>query len=284
MVLATLLWSIAGVVTRHLDAARSFEVTFWRSLFNAVALATILTVMRGADLWRILLRGPRVIWISGVCWGVMYTSFMVALTLTSVANVLVTMAAGPLLTALFARVFLQHKLPRRTWAAIIAAVIGIAGMFGEEATHGMSLVGSLVALVVPVAASVNWTLLQGLAGKARDNGTPVQDMLPAILVGALLSAAATLPFAWPLQASNHDLGLLALLGVVQLAIPCLIVVRLTRVLPAPEISLLALLEVIFGILLAWLGAGEVPTTSTLVGGALVLGALVLNELASHRPP
>ena len=64
-------------------------------------------------------------------------------------------------------------------------------------------------------------------------------MLPAVMLGALLSALAMLPLAWPLQASNHDIGLLALLGVVQLAIPCLLVVRLARELPAPEIALLA---------------------------------------------
>jgi drug/metabolite transporter (DMT)-like permease len=276
MVLVTLLWSIAGVVTRHLDAARSFEVTFWRSLFNAVALALVLTPLRGAALWRGLL-AERVIWISGLCWAVMFTAFMIALTLTSVANVLVTMAVGPLLTALFARIFLHHHLSARTWTAIIAAAVGIGWMFGEEAGRGISLAGSLVALAVPIAASVNWTLLQRLAASARANGIEAQDMLPAILLGALLSAAVTLPLAWPLQASTHDLGLLALLGVVQLAIPCLLVVRLTRVLPAPEIALLALLEVIFGIALAWLGAGEVPATSTLAGGALVLAALALNR-------
>jgi drug/metabolite transporter (DMT)-like permease len=103
-----------------------------------------------------------------------------------------------------------------------------------------------------------------------------------VMLGALLSAAAMLPLAWPLQASNHDVGLLALLGVVQLAIPCLLVVRLSRELPAPEIALLALLEVIFGVLLAWLGAGEVPAASTLAGGALVLGALAGNELMGRR--
>ncbi|HMX09400.1 MAG TPA: EamA family transporter, partial [Burkholderiaceae bacterium] len=100
------------------------------------------------------------------------------------------------------------------------------------------------------------------------------------LVGALLSSAVTLPLAWPLQASNHDLLLLAGLGVFQLALPCLMVVGLTRVLPAPEISLLGLLEVLFGVLWAWLGAGEAPGSSALVGGTLVLGALVANELAA----
>ena len=282
MVLVTLLWSIAGVVTRHLDATRSFELTFWRSGFNALALVIALGVLRGTTAWRGIVRGNRAIWISGLCWGVMYTAFMIALTLTSVANVLVTMAVGPLLTALFARLFLGQRLPPRTWAAIAVASAGIAWMFGEAATHGASLAGSLVALAVPVASSVNFTLLQQRAGAARDDSGRTQDMLPAVMLGALLSAAAMLPLAWPLQASNHDVGLLALLGVVQLAIPCLLVVRLARELPAPEIALLALLEVIFGVLLAWLGAGEVPAASTLAGGALVLGALAGNELLGRR--
>lgn len=281
MVLVTLLWSIAGVVTRHLDAARSFEVTFWRSLFNALALLVLLLPLRGAALFLDILAGNRVIWFSGLCWAVMYTAFMVALTLTSVANVLVAMATGPLLTALAARIFLGHRLPASTWIAIGVAGLGIAWMFGAEAARGSSLAGSLVALAVPLASSANFTLLQQRAGSARVGGE-AQDMLPAVLLGALLSAAATLPLAWPLRASTHDIGLLALLGAVQLALPCLLVVRLTRELPAAEIALLALLEVIFGVLLAWAGAGEVPGDSTLAGGALVLGALAANHLAGRR--
>ena len=101
MVLVTLLWSMAGVVTRHLDAASSFEVTFWRSAFNALALGVALTVLRGPALWFGLMQSPAVVWLSGVCWAVMYTAFMLALTLTSVANVLVSMAIGPMVTALF---------------------------------------------------------------------------------------------------------------------------------------------------------------------------------------
>jgi drug/metabolite transporter (DMT)-like permease len=281
MVLATLLWSIAGVVTRHLDAARSFEVTFWRSLFNAITLLVLLLPLRGAALFRDILAGNRVIWFSGLCWATMYTAFMVALTLTSVANVLVAMATGPLLTALAARIFLGHRLPAHTWLAIGVAGLGIAWMFGAEASRGASLLGSLVALGVPLGSSANFTLLQHKARQARESGTG-QDMLPAVLLGALLSAAITLPLAWPLQASTHDIGLLALLGTVQLAIPCLLVVRLSRELPAPELALLAMLEIIFGVLLAWAGAGEVPANTTLAGGALVLGALAANHLAGRR--
>ena len=283
MILVALLWSMAGVVTRHLDSAPSFEVNFWRSGFNALALAVILTLLRGPGLWRSLRHSPGVIWVSGVCWAVMFTSFMVAITLTTVANVLITLAVGPLITALFARIFLKHRLSATTWLAIGVASLGIAWMFRQnDGDVQLSLLGTLVALAVPLSSAANFTILQHVGldrGKfTAAGGKPVQDMLPSVLIGATLSALATLPLSWPFQASAHDLCLLTFLGVFQLAIPCLLVVRLSRELPAPEISLLAQLEVIFGVTWAWVWAGEQPSAHTLSGGTLVLGALVANEL------
>lgn len=279
-VAAALMWSIAGVVTRHLEAARSFEVTFWRSGFNAVALVVLLAWLRGpAELQRVLFKGGRALWISGLCWAVMFTAFMVALTLTTVANVLVTMSIGPLLTALGSRFVLGHRLAPRTWAAIALAGVGIAWMYGHEVQAGdpKQLLGTAVALCVPIAAAINWTVLQHLRGQESP-----PDMLGAVLIGALISAALTLPLAWPFAASARDLSLLALLGTVQLAIPCLMAVAAARVLSAPEIALLGLLEVVFGVLWAWLGANEAPSMAVLGGGALVLTALVGNELLSMR--
>lgn len=278
MLATTLMWSIAGVVTRWLDSAQSFEVTFWRSAFNALALVVLLSWLRGPrPLWTALRNGGRALWLSGLCWSVMFTAFMVALTLTTVANVLVTMALGPLFTALASRVALGHRLAPRTWGAIGLAGLGIAWMYAHELKGGQHLLGTLVAFAVPVAAATNWTLIQSL----RDRSA-APDMLPAVLVGAILSALVTLPLAWPLGTSAHDLGLLALLGVVQLAIPCLISVTVARVLSAPEVSLLALLEVLFGVLLAWWGAREAPTAAVLTGGALVLGTLAVHELLGMR--
>jgi drug/metabolite transporter (DMT)-like permease len=282
MVCATLMWSIAGIVTRHLDSARGFEVTFWRSLFNALALVLMLGWIQGpARLWRTLRGGGRALRISAACWGVMYTAFMVAITLTTVANVLVTMAIAPLLTAVVARVALGHRLAPRTWAAIVAAGAGIGWMYGAElaGSEARHLLGTAVALCVPIAAAVNWTLLQHVHhGPAEDP----PDMLAPVLLGALLSAALTLPLALPLSATPHDLGLLALLGVVQLAIPCLLAVRIARVLSAPEMALLGLLEVVFGVAWVWLGSAEAPSIAVLGGGALVLAALAANEALALR--
>lgn len=276
MVAVTAMWSIAGVVTRHLEAARSFEVTFWRSFFTVVSLLVLLPAFQGRGVFARMGAGGGALWLSGVCWAVMFTAFMVALTMTTVAKVLVTMALGPFFTALLARVAIGHRIPRRTWAAIAVAGAGIAWMYGVQIGEG-SFAGTLVALAVPLAGAVNWTLTQ----RAHALGHQV-DLVPAVLIGAVLSTLATLPLALPLQATLHDIGLLALLGLVQLAIPCVLAVVCARVLQAPEVALLALLEIIFGILLAWLGAGEVPATTTLAGGALVIGALVANEIIGWR--
>ena len=273
MVIVALMWSIAGVVTRQLESARSFEVTFWRSFFTAVSLLVLLPAWQGRAVFTRIRQAAPALWLSGVCWSVMFTAFMLALTLTTVANVLVTLAIGPFLTALVSRVVIGQRLLLRTWAAIAVAGVGIAWMYVGQADFSSQWAGTAVALAVPIAAACNWTVVQ----YSRAQGQLV-DLVPAVLVGAVLSSMATLPWAFPLQATMHDIGLLAVLGVFQLAIPCVLAVMCAAVLKAPEVSLLALLEVIFGILLAWAGAGEVPGPNVLVGGLLVIFALVGNEL------
>lgn len=280
MVAIAFMWSIAGVVTRHLESARSFEVTFWRSFFTLLSLMVILPLFQGREVFSRIRHGGRALWISGFCWSFMFTAFMMALTLTSVANVLITLAVGPFLTALLARVLIGHLIAMRTWLAIAVAGLGIAWMFGGDLQadgDGSQLAGTLVALLVPMAGAINWTVVQ----RSQAQGDKV-DLVPAVMVGAFISSLVTLPLALPLTATAHDIALLAMLGLVQLAIPCVLSVRCASVLKAPEIALLALLEIIFGILLAWLGAGEVPGTNVLTGGALVLGALLVNELFGWR--
>ncbi|MDO9252719.1 MAG: DMT family transporter [Hydrogenophaga sp.] len=307
MIAVTLMWSIAGVVSRQLESAARFEVTFWRSAFTALSLLIILPVWRAASCqgrvqaldapersaigrtlhqhWG-LLPESRAFWVSGVCWSVMFTAFMLALTFTSVANVLIIMALGPLMTALLARFAIGQRLPLRTWLAIVAAGAGIAYMYGSQMLAAFSdpaasasglLLGSLVALCVPVAAAVNWTVVQ----RSQSHGEPI-DLVPSVLLGAVLSSLYTFALAVPFEATGGDIGWLALLGLVQLAIPCVLSVVCARVLKAPEVSLLALLEVIFGIVLAWWLAHEVPGSEVLAGGSLVIAALVTNELLGWR--
>lgn len=277
MIIAPTLWSMAGVLTRHLDSARGFEVTFWRSLFSGIFVAAALTAQLGTRNAVAAIRaGGGIGVLSGMMWCVMFVCFMIALTKTTVANTLIMMSVSPLLTAFLAWMLLKQHIPLRTWIAIAAAFIGISWMFisGLSEVGGQHLVGMLIASAVPVAAAVNL-----IAIKRAGHGV---DLIPAVLLGSVFSAVLMLPLAWPMQTSWHDIGILATLGFFQLGLPCMLMVRAAKHLTAPEVSLLALLEVLLGPLWTWLGAGEVPANETLAGGAVVIGALLFNELAALR--
>jgi drug/metabolite transporter (DMT)-like permease len=270
MVVAPFLWSTAGVVTRYMQTATPLEQAFWRSAFAGIFVAAVM-LFTGK---RIRLHGTLV--FSAAMWATMFTVFVVALSLTTIANTLVVMSVGPLLTALLARLFLKDPLPPSAWVAAFAACAGIAWMFaGGFAMHSpRDIAGMLVALVVPLAGAANLIAL-----RRSDAGV---DFVPALVLGALLSCLVALPFAVPFRATGRDIALLGFLGVFQLALPCILMVVATRTLLAPEVALIGLLEVILGPLWAWLGVGEVPARSTVIGGAIVLGAMVLYELAALR--
>ncbi len=310
MVAAALLWSIAGVVARQLESAVRFEVTFWRSAFNVLSLLFILPLWRAANRraervmsrpapvarrsaaagflhrhWGLLPESPA-FWVSGLCWSVMFTAFMVSLSFTSVANVLIILAVGPLFTALLSRVVTGQPMAWRVWITIVVAGAGMAYMYGgqmlalvgsDAAQANDMVIGSLIALCVPAAAAINWTVVQ----RSQSHGERI-DLVPSVLLGAAMSSLATLPLAMPFAATGSDIAWLAVLGLCQLAIPCMLAVTAARVLKAPEVSLLALLEVVFGILWPWLWASEAPGAEVLAGGSVVLGALVINELVAWR--
>jgi drug/metabolite transporter (DMT)-like permease len=210
-------------------------------------------------------------------WAVMFCCFMIALTMTTVANTLIVMSVSPLLTALFAWLLLRQQIALRTWLAIAVAFGGMVWMFAGSMSQagGAQLAGMAIAFGVPLAASVNVITL-----KKAGHGV---DLIPAVLLGGVFSALLMLPLAWPMRASLHDILILAILGFFQLGFPCMLMVHASKSLSAPEISLLALLEVLLGPIWAWLGAGEVPAREALLGGAVVLSALVFNELLAVRP-
>jgi drug/metabolite transporter (DMT)-like permease len=271
MVTAPVLWSSAGVVTRHIERAEPFEQVFWRSLF-AFGFVFAYLIYRKAHPWTSIRAAGWPGLVSGLMWATMFTAFLFALSLTTTANALVVMSVAPLLTALFAKLFLKDPIPLRTLVASAAAAAGIALMFSTDLSAHYA--GMAVAFVIPVAAAINVVVLR--ASHAH------LDLVPAVMLGGAISCLIALPFAVPLNATGKDIALLAFLGVTQLGIPCMLLVIASRTLLAPEIALISLLEVVLGPLWVWLLAGEEPGRATLVGGSIVLAALVLNEIAAVR--
>lgn len=267
---AALCWSLAGVIVRGLDLPE-IEIAFWRSLFMLAALLPLLWWKR-AEARRDAVQSGRVLLASGALLAVTFVAFIVSLGMTTVANVLFLMGVGPFFTALLARVALGEAVRPATLAAMAVAAVGVATTVVDSVRVG-DTAGLLVALVVPLAFAANTVLMR----RHRAVGP-----LPALVLAALFSVVATLPFVRLGAIETGHLPRLLMLGPVQLALGLWLFTMALRRLPAAQAALLAIVEMALGPLWVWLVYAETPTPLSLVGGALVLAAVVGNGLAELR--
>lgn len=272
---ACLCWSSGGVLVRLVDLDGG-AILFWRSSFMALAIALGLLAAHGRQ-------APAVIaavgWpglLSGLLLSGMFLGYILSLTRTQVANTMILMSAAPLVAAVLARVILHEVLNPRTVVAIGVAMVGIAVMFGHGAATG-SVAGNAFAFLAALSFGANIVVLR----RWRHI-----DMVPATLLGGLISAAATVPWAIGVSISGAQLAILAMLGFFQLGLGLFLFVRGSRSLGAAELGLLSLLETVLAPIWVWLGLGETPDATALLGGGLVFAAvlgLMLTERMRPRP-
>jgi drug/metabolite transporter (DMT)-like permease len=268
MVVAAICWSSGGFLVRQLGFTDAWEIVFWRSLFMAAFVAGVLLVMHGARMPAAVRAIGKPGLLAGACLACTFFFFIASLTRTTVANTFVLMSVAPFLAALAGKFVLREAIPLRTGIAMGIAFGGIVVMFADSVDSGR-LIGNLLALAVPTFYAAEITVLRMYRAKA--------DMLPMVMVAGLISIVVALPLALPFQATGRDLGVLAVMGCVQLGVGCLLGVAAARHLTATEIGLLSLLEPILGPLWVWALMGEHPGNASLIGGAIVLGAVAANE-------
>jgi drug/metabolite transporter (DMT)-like permease len=273
MVGATLCWATAGILVRNMEVTDGWKITFWRSSIMTVFLLVVLSFQHGS---RLLHRVHAMGWpgvISGLLFAGMMICFILALSLTTVANTLVVGSISPFVAALCGHLFLGEKVAPRTWLAMVAAIGGITMMFFDGLTGG-GWAGNLIALCIPLGFGANVVIL-------RKHRAAI-DMVPSVLLAGIFSMLIALPFALPLAVSTTDIALLSVMGIVQLGVGLLLMMGAVRYLSSAEIGLLSILEIIFGTLSVWILIGEHPTQAALIGGAIVIGALVANHIAGLR--
>lgn len=271
---AAAFWSIGGLVSRLLEVQDIWTINFWRSLF---ALLVLVGYVIARERSRTVMAFRDVGWAGvgvGACFATASLTFVMALSLTSVANLLVILATAPLMAALFGRWFLDEAVQPRTWLAMAASLVGVTVMVG--ASVGETTVrGDLVALIVPIVFAIGTVIIR------RNRHV---EMMPAMALGPLIGVVVAFTLASGLRVTPGDLGLLALFGGVQLGTGMAIYSVGARLAPAAEVHLISLLETVLGPLWVWLGVGERPTSAALVGGAVVMSALAFNAGLDLRTP
>jgi drug/metabolite transporter (DMT)-like permease len=269
--LAAVAWSTAGILQRELSVGVGTQLA-GRALFAVLGLLAYVAVAeQGAVVHAFRSVGRGGLAIAGLM-AVSSGSFIVALNHSSVANVLFMQALAPILAAVLGTL-LGEAVSRRTWVAMLVALAGVGLMAGGPGHP--SLPG--LALSLLMTASFAGTLV--ITRHRRD-----VSMAPATCLSQVLVLIAAAPFARPGDTGPHDLALLVALGIGQIGLGLVFLTIGGRLIPAAEVALITLLEVVLGPLWVWIFLAERPSLSTLAGGAVVLAAVGLQARSPASAP
>ena len=276
---AAFCWSLAGILVRLIETATSWHIVLYRSLGVTLMIGTVIGIVhRGRVVEAIRLAGWPAL-VAGFCSAGASVLFILALGHVTVANALFLGGITPFLAAIGAQALLGERVSGRAWGAMAVAAIGVTVMLWGGLTVGQ-LAGNLLALGSAVSFAGHVLAL-------RSNRQ--SDMLPAVLYAGLIGMGVSLVALGLLRlapgVSLRDLALALTMGAVQLGVGLILYTRASRHLPAAELQLVATGELVMAPLWVWIGVGEAPDGATLVGGGLVVLAILSQALGAreHAP-
>ena len=273
---AGLLWSSGGLLYRLVETASDWQIVAWRTFFMGLSAFVYVIWRYRSNTWHAM---RSIGWwglIGAVGLAVANSAFIFSLSLTYVANSLLILGAAPFLAAWLAWILLRERVRKATLVAMVIVVAGIAVMVSGGLDTGR-IYGDLLALF-----AVSGFALYSVCLRGGRHG----DMMPTVAVAGLLSVVvATIMIVVSgdsLLIGWHDTGIGFLMGFAAVFIGMTLFIAGSHHIPAAELALLSLTEVVLGPLWVWLALNEVPVAHTFYGGALVLAAVVMNALTGIR--
>lgn len=272
--------SLGGLFIRSLEAADEWQILFWRSLGIAAALLVFIGLRKRGRIVAAFCEAGVVAAIAGLCLATGFTFFVFSIVHTTVANTLFMLSAGPFLTALLGRILLGEAVRRATWFAMGGAFAGVALMLG-----GGLVTGDLFGNIMGLGAATGFA---GFAVALRRGRST--DMMPATCLAGLFgtaAAAAVIGVAGgEFAVSSNDLLLCLAYGALAISGSLIVFTMGSRFVPAAELALLSLTEVVLGPVWVWLAFSETPSLATVTGGALLLASIAAQALSGmrRRPP
>ena len=274
-VLAGVFLSSSGLLVRNIEQASAWTVLFYRSLAFSVTVFGFILYRAGQqsrpwlDDFRRLRIGDTVV---SVMLAVGFIFYLLSLFHTTVANTVLLLSTGPFFAAVLGWLLLREAVHAVTWIAMTIAAVGVY-MIVSEGIAGGQLTGMVYAVLVVASSAVMVVWLR----RAGD-----RDMLAATCLAGVIAAAISYPFVPGLAIGVQDLVLSLLLGSIQIGIGFILITLAANSVPAAQVSLLALTETALAPLWVWIFVGETPARNTLLGGFIVLAAVVLQGVAGLR--
>jgi len=277
---AGVLWSTVGLGIRMIQDAGVWQILLYRSISLSLFLFFVILLRSRENPFRQARRAGFPAVIAGLSLVAAYSGGIYAIQSTSVANAMLLFASAPFWAAIIGWIVLREPVRHATWIAILVAIIGIGVMVADK-SGGVALTGSLAALGSALGFAVFTVALRW--GKSG-------EMLPSVFLSGLFAIIITATICWsvglPLVLSINDGSIAMGMGVFQVGAGLILYTLGSKTLPAAELTLLSLAEVLLGPLWVWLFLGETATVNTLIGGFLLLAAIAGNAItgARRKPP
>ena len=260
--------SWGGLIFRTFESASIWQILFYRSIFFLWVLIAFILLTYGKKTFKKIKEAGVPGLIGGIFLSTNFVAYMYSMMETTVANVVFIISTQTVFLPIVAYIFLKEKISPRGYVAIMLAMIGVTLMIGDSLGTG-SLKGNLAALTIPINFSVLVLIIRKY---------PKVDMIPAIFYAGILSCTYGLLLLENFAISTKDIWLAFLLGVPQLAFGFIFITIGSRTTPAVMVGLLMLMESIFAPIWVWLFYNEIPPISVLVGGMIILSAVVMKSL------
>lgn len=263
---SAIVWSFGGTLARFLPIEDGWTIVFWRSLFAALFLLGFMLLRDGPRGTLQLFKGMGLAGIAvGMCFATASTSFILALAYTTVANVVLIQAGVPLIAALMAWLFFRETVSAHTWVAIAAVIGGVAIMVSESLGGRVSLTGDALAILIAFAFATA-TIITRRFAHVR--------MTPAVFLGTVMAAGMAASQASGFAVTAVELGVLVVFGALNFGLGLALFVSGVRLVPSALAALLGTAETVLAPLWVAVVHGEIPGARTMVGGLIVLAALI----------
>jgi drug/metabolite transporter (DMT)-like permease len=269
---AAIAWSTAPFFTRLLPYD-SWTILFWRGLFGGGMIMVLMVLLQGRAGLRDLTRMDKNGWLVALFSTLGMIAFIPSLQLTDVSNVAIIIATGPFLAAALAWIWLREIPQLRTMLASVVALCGVMIIVGN-ARAGSDILGIALACFMALAIAAMTVMVR------RHKDT---SMVAAAAMSNILGSVISIPFAHGIAGiTGFDLFILAMFGCFQVAIGLTLFFLGSRLLPSGQAALISTLETPLMPFWIWVGFSEVPTLRVLVGGALVMGAVIADIIGDSR--
>ncbi len=264
-------------MVRFLDGADPWTVLFYRSLaFFVTVMLFMAWRYRGDFVTRLVQMQAKDILVS-VFLALGFVLYLMSLYHTSVANTVLLLSTGPFFAAMLGMLILGETVLRATWIAMAVAIGGVAIMV----SGGVSADDAL-GMLLAVLAVLSYACMLIVLRSAQDNDGQARELLPATALAGLLAALCCIPLVDSFALDSSDLFMSLCFGSVQVGAGFILITLATQVVPAAQVALLALTETALAPIWVWLVYTEIPATNTLLGGTIIVAAVLYNGIMALR--